>query len=38
MEQVVDKLKLLTNPVALKRLEQDLEAIQNDIDKLQAQR
>ena len=38
MGQVVDKLKLLINPVALKRLEQELEAIQSDIDKLQAQR
>ena len=38
MEQIVDKLKLLTNPVALKRLEQELDRIQSDIDKLQARR
>ena len=38
MEQVIDKLKLLTNTVALKRLEQDIEVIQSNIDQLQAQR
>ena len=38
IEQIVDKLKLLTNPVALKRLEQELEVVQSDINQLQIQR
>ena len=32
MDQIIEKLKLLTNPTALKRLEQELNQIQTNID------
>ena len=38
MEQVVSKLKLLSNPVALKRMEEELENIQTAIDEIQDRR
>ena len=36
MDQVVGKLKLLNNSVALKRMEEELENIQTTIDELNA--